>query len=64
MPFLFGVYPGLTGGTIGIADGNVVDNRFTLYRIGDNRGPLTAAEMRAEPVRAAGRGDDPAVAPG
>ncbi len=44
VPFLFGVYPGLTGGTIGIADGNVVDNRFTLYRIGDNRGPLTAAE--------------------
>jgi hypothetical protein len=45
VPFLFGVYPGLSGGTIGIADGNVVDNRFTLYRIGDNRGPLTAAEL-------------------
>ena len=44
VPFLFGVYPGLTGGTIGIADGNVVDNRFTLYRIGDSHGPLTAAE--------------------
>ena len=61
VPFLFGVYPGLTGGTIGIADGNVVDNRFTLYRIGDNRGPLTAAERRAEPVRAAGQGHDAAL---
>src|SRR4029453_13821722 len=39
------VDPGLTGGTIGIADGNVVDNRFTVYRIGDNLGPLTAAEL-------------------
>jgi hypothetical protein len=44
VPFLFGVYPGLTGGTEGIADGNLVDNRFTVYRIDDARGPLTAAE--------------------
>jgi len=45
VPFLFGVYPGLTGGTIGIANGNVVDNRFTIYRIGYNRGPLTPEEI-------------------
>jgi hypothetical protein len=63
LPFLFGVYPGLTGGTIGIADGNVVDNRFTLYRIGDNRGPLTAAEralnrsvLRVAPTTGPSRG--------
>jgi hypothetical protein len=65
VPFLFGVYPGLTGGTIGIADGNVVDNRFTLYRIGDNRGPLTAAEralnrsvLRVAPTTGPSRGVD------
>jgi hypothetical protein len=44
VPFLFGVYPGLTGGTVGIADGNLVDNRFTFYRIGDPGGRPTAAE--------------------
>jgi hypothetical protein len=44
IPFLFGVYPGLTGGTIGVAPGNVVDNRFTIYQLdGDPR--LTAAEL-------------------
>jgi hypothetical protein len=65
VPFLFGVYPGLTGGTVGIADGNVVDNRFTLYRIGDNRGPLTAAEralnrsvLRVAPTAFPSRGVD------
>jgi hypothetical protein len=45
VPFLFGVYPGLSGGTEGIADGNLVDNRFTVYRIDDAFGPLTAAEQ-------------------
>src|SRR6185369_3299082 len=44
VPFLFGVYPGLTGGTVGIADGNLVDNRFTTYRIEDGHGFLTPAE--------------------
>jgi hypothetical protein len=43
-PFLFGVYPGLTGGTQGIAAGNLSDNRFTAYRIEDGYGPLTRAE--------------------
>ena len=45
LPFLFGLYPGLTGGTADIADGNVTDNRFTVYRSTDNRWP-TAAEWR------------------
>ena len=35
VPFLFGVYPGLSGGTAGIADGNVTDNRLTLYQLDD-----------------------------
>jgi hypothetical protein len=43
LPFLFGLYPGLSGGTIGIADGNVTDNRRTVYQLdGDPR--LTRAE--------------------
>jgi hypothetical protein len=45
LPFLFGLYPGLTGGTANIAAGNVTDNRFTLYRSTDRRWP-TAAEWR------------------
>ncbi|HZB50814.1 MAG TPA: hypothetical protein VE547_17130 [Mycobacteriales bacterium] len=45
VPFLFGVYPGLTGGTIGVAPGNVTDNRRTTYRIEDRYGPLTPAEQ-------------------
>jgi hypothetical protein len=45
IPFLFSVYPGLSGGTIGIAGGNVVDNRHTVYQLdGDPR--LSAAELR------------------
>jgi hypothetical protein len=45
LPFLFGLYPGLTGGTVNIAAGNVTDNRFTLYRSTDRLWP-TAAEWR------------------
>ncbi|WP_245908683.1 alpha/beta hydrolase family protein [Pseudosporangium ferrugineum] len=45
LPFLFGLYPGITGGTGGIAAGNVTDNRFTVYRSTDRRWP-TAAEWR------------------
>jgi hypothetical protein len=45
IPFLFGLYPGLSGGTIGIAPGNVVDNRRTVYQLdGDPR--LSAEERR------------------
>ncbi|GAA2683914.1 alpha/beta hydrolase family protein [Actinoplanes palleronii] len=35
LPFLFGLYPGLSGGTGGIAPGNVTDNRRTVYRLTD-----------------------------
>ena len=45
LPFLFGVYPGLQGGTAGIAGGNVTDNRATVYRSTDSWWP-TAAEWR------------------
>lgn len=34
-PFLFGLYPGLTGGTLGFSQGNVVDNTHTVYTFGD-----------------------------
>jgi hypothetical protein len=45
VPFLFGLYPGLSGGTIGIADGNVTSNRFTIYQM-DSSPWLSAAEWR------------------
>ncbi|HEU5111388.1 MAG TPA: phthalyl amidase [Micromonosporaceae bacterium] len=45
IPFLFGVYPGLSGGTIGIADGNVTDNRHTLYQV-DASPFLSRPELR------------------
>ena len=45
LPFLFGLYPGLSGGTSNIADGNVTDNRLTFYRSTDRLLP-TAAEWR------------------
>jgi hypothetical protein len=36
IPFLFGLYPGLSGGTIGIASGNVTSNLHTVYQLDDN----------------------------
>jgi hypothetical protein len=45
LPFLFGLHPGLSGGTENIAAGNVTDNRFTFYRSTDGWWP-TAAEWR------------------
>ena len=45
LPFLFSLYPGLSGGTAGIAPGNLTDNRFTYYRSTDKWLP-TAAERR------------------
>jgi len=45
LPFLFGLWPGLTGGTAGIATGNVTDNRFTFYRSTSGLLP-SAAEWR------------------
>lgn len=43
IPFLFGLYPGLSGGTIGYANGNVAGNIHTTYQL-DNNPALTAAE--------------------
>jgi hypothetical protein len=45
LPFLFGLYPGLSGGTAYIAPGNVTGNRFTFYRSTDKIWP-TVAEWR------------------
>ncbi|GLW05206.1 alpha/beta hydrolase [Microtetraspora sp. NBRC 13810] len=69
IPFLFGLYPGLTGGTASIADGNVVDNRRTVYQLDDRPG-LSRAErelnrdvLRVAPTDRPSRGLDgiPAV---
>ncbi|MGH9129268.1 MAG: phthalyl amidase [Acidimicrobiales bacterium] len=43
MPTLFDVYPGLDGGTIGIAPGNVVTNIGVTYRV-DGATPPTPAD--------------------
>ncbi|MET0423723.1 MAG: phthalyl amidase [Actinoplanes sp.] len=45
LPFLFGLYPGLTGGTSNIAPGNVTSNKETLYRSTDEWWP-TVEEWR------------------
>jgi hypothetical protein len=54
LPFLFGLYPGLSGGTIGIADGNVTSNVRTVYQL-DGKRSLTPAErkLNAEVLRVA-----------
>jgi hypothetical protein len=36
IPFLLGLYPGLTGGTNGIASGNVTSNLHTVYQLDGN----------------------------
>ncbi len=36
IPFLFGLYPGTSGGTIGFANGSVAGNRHTFYTFSDN----------------------------
>lgn len=43
IPFLFGLYPGLSGGTIGYANGNVAGNIHTSYQL-DGNPALSAAE--------------------
>jgi hypothetical protein len=47
IPFLFGLYPGTSGGTIGIADGNIVDNSRTLYRFAGDRSFFLSPTERA-----------------
>jgi hypothetical protein len=45
LPFLFGVYPGTNGGTIGVEDGNVTSNRTTWYEL-DNHWLPTWDEIK------------------
>jgi len=45
LPFLFGLYPGLSGGTIGIAPGNVTSNLLTIYQL-DDKLRLSPAEAQ------------------
>jgi len=62
LPFFFGLYPGLSGGTVGIADGNVTGNVSTLYRSTDLFFPtvtewrLNAVVLRVRPTAAASPG--------
>ncbi|WP_248294531.1 S9 family peptidase [Actinoplanes sp. TBRC 11911] len=58
LPFLFGVYPGLTGGTANIARGNVTDNRFTVYRASSllTTLRLNASVLRVRPTDVASPG--------
>jgi hypothetical protein len=62
LPFLFGLWPGLTGGTSNIAAGNVTDNRKTFYRGSDTVWPTTAdwrlnrQVLRVRPTAAADPG--------
>jgi hypothetical protein len=54
IPFLFGVYPGLTGGTANVAPGNVVDNRRTVYQLdGDPRLSEQERRLNADVLRVA-----------
>jgi hypothetical protein len=56
LPFLFGLYPGLAGGTENIAAGNVTGNQHTFYRSADSRWPsatdwkLNATVLRVRPT--------------
>lgn len=54
IPFLFGLYPGLTGGTIGYADGNVASNIGTTYQL-DNDPAVSPQEaaLNASVIRVA-----------
>lgn len=45
LPFLFGVYPGTSGGTLGVEDGNVTSNRATWYEL-DNHWLPTWDEIK------------------
>jgi hypothetical protein len=45
IPFLFGLYPGLNGGTLGFANGSVAGNESTFYRLTDNPGVMLHQEI-------------------
>jgi pimeloyl-ACP methyl ester carboxylesterase len=45
IPFLFGLYPGLNGGTLGFANGSVAGNEGTFYTFSDQPSTMLAQEM-------------------
>lgn len=45
IPFLFGLYPGTTGGTIYYANGNIAGNEHTFYHFADNPVSKLKAEL-------------------
>lgn len=45
IPFLFGLYPGLNGGTLGFADGSVAGNEHTFYTLSDNPSRMLREEI-------------------
>jgi hypothetical protein len=45
IPFLFGLYPGLNGGTLGFANGSVAGNESTLYAFSDNPAVMLPQEI-------------------
>ncbi|MFC7528236.1 alpha/beta hydrolase family protein [Actinoplanes sp. GCM10030250] len=52
LPFLQSLWPGLSGGTAGIAPGNLTDNRHTFYRSTDSRFPsLTDLRLNRDVLR-------------
>jgi pimeloyl-ACP methyl ester carboxylesterase len=45
IPFLFGLYPGLNGGTLGFANGSVAGNEQTFYTFGDQPSTMLPQEI-------------------
>jgi pimeloyl-ACP methyl ester carboxylesterase len=45
IPFLFGLYPGLSGGTLGLANGSVAGNEKTFYTFSDQPGRMLRQEI-------------------
>jgi pimeloyl-ACP methyl ester carboxylesterase len=45
IPFLFGVYPGLNGGTLGLANGSVAGNERTFYTFSDDPARMLRQEI-------------------
>jgi pimeloyl-ACP methyl ester carboxylesterase len=45
IPFLFGLYPGLNGGTLGFANGSVAGNQGMFYTFRDQPSTMLAQEM-------------------
>ena len=45
VPFLFGLYPGLSGGTLGLANGSVAGNEGTFYTFSDQPSRMLRQEI-------------------